>query len=215
LTNVPVVGATVIVTSDFAYAGYYNHAPSGLYTTLFRFYSSDLGRWISRDPLGEAGGINLYGYVGNNPISRFDPLGLTWYNPASWDWSQIGGAFSGKFGIGLGVSVKPKLGPLKCKLGADYTWTANANSDDGLGESINASAGGSIDIGRFKFGLEKQYEAGFNDNGAVENSETVFGLESDPLKAGSNAKVGLDVTAGVIRAGVEVDLSKVWGGITK
>jgi len=33
-------------------------------------------RWISRDPLGEAGGLNLYGYVGNNPIILLDPLGL-------------------------------------------------------------------------------------------------------------------------------------------
>jgi uncharacterized protein RhaS with RHS repeats len=42
-------------------------------------------RRISRDPLGEAGGIDLYGYVGNNPISRVDPLG-EWYvlNPVTW-----------------------------------------------------------------------------------------------------------------------------------
>ncbi len=63
--------------SDFTYAGYYNHLPSGLYATLNRFYDPDLGRWISRDPIEEAGSLNLYGYVGNNPIGLIDRLGLS------------------------------------------------------------------------------------------------------------------------------------------
>lgn len=33
-------------------------------------------RWLSRDPIGEEGGINLYGYVGNNPINDVDEMGL-------------------------------------------------------------------------------------------------------------------------------------------
>jgi RHS repeat-associated protein len=61
---------------DFGYTGHYFHAPSGLNLTLYRAYNPALGRWLSRDPIGEAGGVNLYGYVGNSPINSWDPLGL-------------------------------------------------------------------------------------------------------------------------------------------
>ncbi len=51
---------------------------SGLSYYGYRFYDPTLQRWLTRDPLGEAGGVNLYGFVGNDPISRVDPLGLTY-----------------------------------------------------------------------------------------------------------------------------------------
>jgi len=49
---------------------------TGLYYYGFRFYSPGLGRWINRDPIEEAGGCNLFGFVGNNPINLIDPIGL-------------------------------------------------------------------------------------------------------------------------------------------
>jgi RHS repeat-associated protein len=49
-----------------------------------RWYDPDLGRFISRDPIGFAGGdLNLYAFVGNNPIGRVDPLGLTWVDASA------------------------------------------------------------------------------------------------------------------------------------
>ncbi len=63
---------------DFGYQGYYLHQRSGLNLTSTRAYSPALGRFLNRDPIEELGGINLFTYVGNNPISRQDPSGEMW-----------------------------------------------------------------------------------------------------------------------------------------
>lgn len=47
-----------------------------LFNYGFRYYDSRLGRFLNRDPIGEAGGINVYGFVGNDPINHYDYLGL-------------------------------------------------------------------------------------------------------------------------------------------
>ena len=69
--------------------------------------ASGLGNWPNRDPIGEAGGINLYGYVGNDPVNYIDPLGL-WTLDLRLGLGVLGGNLkvgttpSGRFGFGLG-----------------------------------------------------------------------------------------------------------------
>lgn len=58
------------------FTGHYFHASSGLHLALFRVYDASTASWLSPDPLGQAAGMNLYGYAGNNPASAVDPLGL-------------------------------------------------------------------------------------------------------------------------------------------
>ena len=53
------------------------HPGSGTYTYGYRFYDPSLQRWLNRDPIGEAGGINLYGFVGNEPSAMVDLEGLS------------------------------------------------------------------------------------------------------------------------------------------
>jgi RHS repeat-associated protein len=48
----------------------------GLYYYRARYYDPHLGRFISEDPIGFRGGENFYAYVGGNPVSQKDPLGL-------------------------------------------------------------------------------------------------------------------------------------------
>jgi RHS repeat-associated protein len=66
-----------LLDADFRFAGMYFHTNSHLHLTLFRAYDADTGRWLSRDPMGEAGGMNLYGYSGNGPINWIDSFGLS------------------------------------------------------------------------------------------------------------------------------------------
>jgi RHS repeat-associated protein len=61
--------------SDFSFTGFYAHGQTSLNFSRTRAYNSDLARWIQRDPIGERGGFNLYGYVANRPNSYIDPSG--------------------------------------------------------------------------------------------------------------------------------------------
>ena len=64
-----------------------------------RFYDPNTGRYISADPVGLRGGINLFAYVQNDPIINIDPMGLIKWTGTSSTFSLTGpiGATFGKF----------------------------------------------------------------------------------------------------------------------
>ena len=61
------------------YGGHYTDSESGLVYYGYRYYNPKHGRFINRDPVEEAGGVNLYGFVGNAPTRGWDVLGLACY----------------------------------------------------------------------------------------------------------------------------------------
>ncbi|MEY4729374.1 MAG: hypothetical protein RL020_532 [Pseudomonadota bacterium] len=64
--------------SSYQYTGRENDG-TGLYYYRARYYHPQMKRFISEDPLGVAGGVNLYQYVGGMPTMFTDPTGLDWF----------------------------------------------------------------------------------------------------------------------------------------
>ncbi len=57
-------------------AGQQYDQETGLYYMRARYYDPALGRFLSEDPIGIAGGLNLYAYAGNDPVNQWDPTGM-------------------------------------------------------------------------------------------------------------------------------------------
>jgi RHS repeat-associated protein len=87
-------------TNSYTYTG---RESDGLGINYYRarYYNPQIGRFLSEDPLGLAGGdVNFYAYVANDPIDLIDPSGLTWESNWNyfWDWALGRGAKTRNYG---------------------------------------------------------------------------------------------------------------------
>ena len=80
------------VVNNFRFSGQYFDQETGLHYNYHRYYDPVTGRYLTPDPIGQWGGINLFLYSDNNPINLIDPLGL-------WGFAiDAGGAYGTGFG---------------------------------------------------------------------------------------------------------------------
>ena len=103
---------------------------TGLYYYRARYYHPTLNRFIAEDPIGLAGGANIYAYVGGNPISNFDPLGL---------WTGQ-----------IGISVTFQFGPVTYSFNGGVAFDGYGNiagyTEHGPGGGFGADLSGGISV---------------------------------------------------------------------
>jgi RHS repeat-associated protein len=102
------VASVQTVDNPFRFPGQYFDSETGLHYNYFRYYNPQTGRYMTPDPIGLWGGINLFAYVENNPINRMDPLGLRLEScPQGESWegleSRLWGSTAVKV-VGMGIA---------------------------------------------------------------------------------------------------------------
>ena len=93
---------------SFGFSTQYHDRETGMVGYKRRFYRTDLGRWLNRDPIEEEGGENLYAFCANNPILYYDIIGMSF-------WDDL--IDSAKVAVGLCGIVSGTI------LGAATSWT--------------------------------------------------------------------------------------------
>lgn len=91
------------IGNSFRFPGQFYDAETGFHYNYHRYYDPTIGRYLTPDPIGLTGGINLYTYADLDPIKLVDPFGM--FNSSRVFWG-VAEASAGGLGIGLAVATE-------------------------------------------------------------------------------------------------------------
>ncbi len=94
----------------FQYSGRENDGGSGLYYYRARYYSPQLGRFISEDPIGLSGGRNFYAYTDGDPIDHNDPYGLYSADEFVDDAANFSAGWGDMLSFGITAQIRSGFG---------------------------------------------------------------------------------------------------------
>ena len=117
-------------TWETLYAAYRYDAESGFYQVRNRYLHPTLGRWLTRDPLGYADGMNLYAYSLNDPTNTVDPMGLS----STLSFKIVGKSFIALIGAAIGTAPpggsQPALNAFAAVTDVSYNEVVTSDAKD-------------------------------------------------------------------------------------
>ena len=187
-------------TNQFRFSSEYYDSETGLVYYNYRYYSPTLGRWLSRDPIMEAGGWNLYNGMGNNPICYIDSNGRFWGGMAGLEGAGYGLSkmFEGtQIGAGMGIG-----GKIRSPLGS-----VNLNATELYGYELKSGGLNYYDRSKASIRAETFFKLG----GGYDSKEGFSGSWGDySASSFDDIGVGFDATAPYQTSGMAVSIGVNW-----
>ncbi|MBV6286736.1 RHS repeat-associated core domain-containing protein [Pseudomonas aegrilactucae] len=186
------------VGNPIRFQGQYHDPETGLHYNRFRYYEPRMARYISRDPIGMLGGLNVYSYVSNRPVMRVDPLGLFGTMPglvsraSQGSWMMQNGATADEVSNAMAPPPPKAIMTGECRASAALT----AGTGGAISVSANERAGlsGLASMPVMSAGARATASCGFK-----------FG---DPDSKSLPAAAGVGVTLGVVQ--IDITQTSTW-----